>query len=400
MMKKSLLFVIESLVCAGAEKSLVTLLNLIDYSEYDVDLQLFAYGGEFEELLPQEVNLLPPLKYFAFTKGSVADKLKTRMNSEERKMLLARLRYSVRLRMGKYNNPQKAVLFWQSAGGCFERAQKRYDAAIAYAQGTPTFYVADCVNAEKKFAWVNVTYELSGKFRNFVADKYRVFDRIVCVSDSAQDTFKKVFYEHGEKSTVIYDINDGAFIARMTGIPSEVENDMHAEGVKILTVGRLAIQKGYDIALEACRILKECGVDFKWYVLGRGPLEGEIRQKIAEKEIGDRFILLGTRANPYPYYKQADIYVQTSRFEGFGLAIAEARMLNTPVVTTRFDAVYAQMVDGENGLVVDMTPEAVADGIERLMCDQALYEHICAFQSQEKKGNYEEIEKFYQLIEG
>lgn len=398
-MKKRLLFVIESLVCAGAEKSLVTLLRLLDYTKYEVDLQLFAYGGEFEELLPPEVNLLPALPYFTYASQPLGTLIKGCGKAETRRALVSRLRYSAALRAGTYNNPQKAVLFWQSAHRCFTPTEKTYDVAIAYAQGTPTFYVADCVRAKRKLAWVNVTYRPEGKWRDYVAGKYAAFDAVSCVSDSAQETFCAVFPEAAKKSTIIYDINDGSLMADMAQMENTAATDMSCGGVKLLTVGRLAPQKGYDIALEACRILKERDVDFCWYALGRGTLEQEIRQSMAEKEIEDRFVLLGTRANPYPYYKEADIYVQTSRFEGFGLAIAEARMLNTPVVTTRFDAVDAQMVDGENGLVVDMTAEAVADGIQRLLDDRALYAHIVDYQSREKKGNYEEIEKIYRLLE-
>ena len=54
--------------CAGAEKSLVTLLSLLDYSKYTVDLMLFGHGGVLEELVPKEVNILKPLKYTEFTK--------------------------------------------------------------------------------------------------------------------------------------------------------------------------------------------------------------------------------------------------------------------------------------------------------------------------------------------
>lgn len=399
-MKKKLLFVIESLVCAGAEKSLVTLLNLIDYSRYDVDLQLFSYGGEFEPLLPPEVNLLPPLKYFSFTSDSLANTCKHCRTADDWKMFYSRLRYSLAIRMGKFTHPQKSVLFWKNTHGCFDVSKQQYDIAIAYAQGTPTFYVGECVHATKKFAWINVTYRPTAKYREYISNQYRTFDKIVCVSDTSQATFQEVFSEHAHKSTVIYDINDGTFMSRMAEMSGNASIDMNTSAAKILTVGRLAPQKGYDIALEACRILKTRGVDFKWYALGRGALENEIKTQIAEKHLEDTFILLGTRANPYPYYKQADIYVQTSRFEGFGLAIAEARMLNTPVVTTRFDAVKMQMIDGENGLVVDMSPAAVADGIERLINDKTLYEHIREYQSHEPKGNYKEIGKFYQLIEG
>ena len=74
-------------------------------------------------------------------------------------------------------------------------------------------------------------------------------------------------------------------------------------------------------------------------------------------------------------------------------------MLNVPCVTTNFDMVYAQMINGENGLVVEMNAEAVADGITRLAMDSELYQHIKRFQEQEKKGNVEEIEKFYALLE-
>ncbi len=394
-MKKKLLFVIESLVCAGAEKSLVTLLNILDYSKYDVDLQLFAYGGEFQPLVPKEVNILPTLGYFKSATQSLA---KCFLGNP--KHAVSRLRYSLRLRSGCLTHPQKAVLFWQCAHNCFPQAEKEYDVAIAYAQGTPTFYVADCIKAKKKIAWINVTYKPDGVYREFIDRYYDKFDRINCVSESAHETFKEIFPERTHKSVVILDINDYSTIAKFAKLESSVNGYMNFNGTKILTVGRLAPQKGYDIALEACKILKERNVDFCWYVLGRGSQEQEIREYIKRHSLENHFILLGTRANPYPYYLNSDIYVQTSKFEGFGLAIAEARMLNIPVVTTRFDAVYAQMVENENGLVVDMTPEAVADGIERLISDKALYNHIREYQSQEKKGNTEEIEKFYELIEG
>ena len=104
--------------------------------------------------------------------------------------------------------------------------------------------------------------------------------------------------------------------------------------------------------------------------------------------------------NPYPYIKNCTLYVQTSRHEGYGLSIAEARILNKPVVTTEFDAVWNQMVHGNNGLVVRQDPIAVADAIERLLTDKQLYDHIVDYQMQEKKGNTEEIQKFYQLIGG
>lgn len=392
---KKLLFVIESLGIGGAEKSLVTLLNLLDYTKYEVDLQLFSYGGELEKMLPKQVNLLQPLPYYE----SLKESLRTYSFHNPLKYTKARLAYSTEIRKNELTNPEKAVVFWKTSHNCFEQNEKEYDVAIAYAQGTPTFYVADCVKAEKKYAWVNVTYKPDGVYREYILEKYHCFNKIVCVSDTTQSLFEEWFPELKGFTTVIRDIMDVDIISQMAEWKSDAEQDMAGGSIKLLTVGRLVKQKGYDIALDACEILKNRGLSFRWYILGKGYLEEEIRKVINEKQLNNHMVLLGTHSNPYPYFRQADIYVQTSRFEGFGIAIAEARILNVPVVTTEFDAVYTQMVNGENGLVVSVNAEAIADGVERLVTEKALYDHIKEYQSQEKKGNTEELNKFYQLIE-
>ncbi|HHW37923.1 MAG TPA: glycosyltransferase [Bacillales bacterium] len=396
-MKKSLLFVIDSLESAGAEKSLVTLLNLLDYSKFEVDLVLFAHGGLLEELLPNKVHILKPFKYTEFTRLGIKDAvIQSLKESKKFTMLYSRIKYSASIRKQKYSNAQKARVYWQSVSNVIEDNLKTYDIAISYAQGVPTFYVAEKVKAKKKFAWVNVSYRLDENDKAFQKGYYDQYDKIVAVSDSTKEILLETFPCYSDKVNVIYDINNPQFISDMAAIGEK--DDAPFGGIKILTIGRLAHQKGYDIALEACKKLKEKGIDFKWYALGKGPLESEIREYIKQNDLSDYFILLGVKANPYPYIKNSDIYVQTSRFEGFGLAIAEARMLNVPVVTTRFDAVYNQMVDGKNGLVVEMAADAVCDGVLKLINDVNLKDDIIQYLQSEKKGNVEEIEKFYQLI--
>ncbi|MFD0829835.1 glycosyltransferase [Neobacillus sp. M.A.Huq-85] len=395
-MKKKLLFVIDSLDCAGAEKSLVTLLSLIDYSKFSVDLKLFGYGGVLEELVPEEVTILKPLKYTGFTSLSIKDALKYSLKSLKFKMLISRIKYSLEIRKRKYSNPQKARVFWESVSNVIEHNPKEYDIAISYAQGVPTFYVADKIKAKKKFAWVNVSYRLGERDCKFQQQFYDQYNKIVAVSDSTKEIFLETFPNYNQKVDVIYDINNSNFISSMADIEEGFADNF--DGIRILTIGRLSNQKGYDIALEACKKLKEKGIKFRWYALGKGSLKEKIEKYIMENDLTKHFILLGVKANPYPYIKNADLYVQTSKFEGFGLAIAEARMLNIPVVTTRFDAVYNQMVDEKNGLVVDMNADAVFEGILKIINDNELRENIIRFLQTEKKGNIEEIEKFYKLI--
>ena len=395
-MKKSILFSIDSLHCAGAEKSLTTLLSLIDYSKYEVDLMMFGHGGVLEELLPEEVNILEPLKYTKFTEKSLKESIIYTLKKGTYKMLKSRLEFSIAIRNKQYTNAQKARILWQKTSNVIEHNPKKYDIAISYAQGLPTFYVADKINADKKFAWVNVSYRLEDEDKEFQSKYYDKYEKIIAVSHSAKDVFLETFPKYKDKVEIIYDINDFNLISKMANLENGYDDNF--DGVRLLTIGRLANQKGYDMALEACKILKDKGIKFKWYALGKGPLKDEIEKYIKENELQGYFNLLGVKSNPYPYIKGADIYVQTSRFEGFGLAIAEARMLNIPVVTTEFDAVYNQMVQGKNGLVVDMDSESIANGILKLINDEELRNSIVKYLKTEKKGNTEELEKFYELI--
>lgn len=398
-MRKKILFVIDSLICAGAEKSLTTLLSLIDYSKYEVDLQLFSYGGEFESFLNENVNLLPPFEYTNFIKKPLKEKVVSIMNIKNIKMLLMRLIYSTLLRINRnLNNIMIARIYWQTIGHCIENNPKEYDFAIAYAQGVPTFYVVDKVKANKKFGWVNVIYKLRGKEKDFQYNYYNKLDNIVTVSDTSYEVFSQIFPSMKSKIKIIWDINDYDFISEMAKKGKGYTDNF--KGKRILTVGRLnKWSKGFDITLETCKILKDKGVDFRWYAIGKGPFRDEIEMYIKENKLENHFILLGTTPNPYPFFKEADIYVQTSRHEGFGLTIAEARLLNIPVVTTEFDAVYNQMVQGKNGIVTKQDPKMVAEAIETLLNDNDLYNSIKKYLEEEKKGNAEEINKFYKMLE-
>ena len=220
--------------------------------------------------------------------------------------------------------------------------------------------------------------------KNLLHTKYVIksnkYNKIVAVSDSAKNIFLETFPKYTDKLEIIYDINDADFIKKMSD-QGQSYNDNYT-GLRILTIGRLANQKGYDMALEACKILKEKGIEFKWYSLGIGPLKEEIEKYINENNLENNFKLLGVKSNPYPF-----------------IAIAEARMLNKPVVTTRFDAVYNQMKDRKNGLVVDMNSQGIVNGILELINNKELTNEIISYLKTEKKGNTEELEKFYKLIE-
>lgn len=396
-MKKKILFVNESLALAGGEKSLIALLSMIDPNKYEVDLQLFSYGGDLDSFIPEYVNILTPIPYTEFAKNNWSNNIIQSLTSAIKiGYFVSKLKYSLSLRSGNYNHPEKAQLYWEAVESSISVKDKEYDVAISYAQGIPTYYVVDKIKAKKRVAWVNTNVEFPFKNKLFQKSYYEKYDVIVPVSEVTKEHLNLMFPQFNSKYYPILDIIDYASILKMAALKT-INFD---QGVlNILTVSRLnKYMKGFDITLKVCSILKDRGVNFHWYVLGEGPYRKEIEVFLENNQLNTFFTLLGTTNNPYPYFKNADIYVQTSRKEGFGLSIAEARLLNLPVVTTQFDTVFMQMVHGKNGLVVDIDPVAVADAIELLINNQQLYNSIVDYQKQEEKENYESVEKFDKLI--
>ncbi len=388
-MKKSILFVINSLCLGGAEKSLTSLLSTFDYDNYNVDLLMFRAEGMFLKLLPKEVNVLPELDFFK--NGSISAQL------NHPKYLISHLCASIGLRI----NNRKHILhasqcYWKYAGKAFNALEKKYDVAIAWGQGNPTHYVADNVRAEKKIAVINVNYEAAGYEKSFDYPFYQKYEYIIAVSDKLESIIAKIFPDFKHKIRTVYDINNAELIEKMSSAFNPFEN--YKSKLFLVTAGRLEAQKGYDLAIEAAKKLKDKGIDFKWFFVGEGSCREQLEAMIADYNLSEQVILVGAQDNPYVYMKNADIYVQTSRFEGYCLTLGEARILNKPVISTNFDVVYNQIRDGENGLIVDMNSTAISDAIEYLSNDKALQEHIIANLKKEKKGNIEEIKKIEKLI--
>lgn len=385
-MKKKLLFVIDKLACGGAEKSLISLLQMIDYNCYDVDLMIVKRGGVFEKYVPDKVHIL----------DYVATYIKdTFLKIVWDKMVDAYLSPQMRLN----NKRHHAEILWRKASWHYPKLQGSYDVAIAYQQGFPTFFLADRIDAKKKMAWVNVDVYAAGYDMNYCRQFYEQMDHVVAVSSELQKmmTIKSPWLK--DKLSCIYDIVNQDLIRQMA---SEQVNDLpfiNEDEITIVTVGRLAIPKNYPLAVDTAHVLKQRGVKFKWLFVGEGECRTSIEKMITDYDLQQEVFLLGLKENPYPYMSLADVYVQTSSFEGFGLTIAEAKILHKPVVSTDFDVVYNQVQDRQNGLIVSMTPESVADGITELLNNPELRSTIVSNLKNENNLTFEtEIQKFNSLV--
>lgn len=380
-MRRKVLFIIDSLGCGGAEKSMVSLLPLLDYSRLEVNLCIVSRGGVFENYLPPDVNLvsLPaPSRFCKFISNALFS--------------MARRCLSL-LNIKRHN----AELAWICKKPFFPDYKDKYDIAVAYHQGFPTYYVAEKVRAKRKWAWVNADLQQAGYRPKYNRPFYDRMTGVCAVSDSLPNMLANAGFVSPDKIRVIKDILNVDLIRRMANAP--MRTFATSAPVKILTVGRLAPPKNYPLAIEAARRLLNYGLFFVWVFVGEGEEHNNVDTLIKQNGLKKNIILAGLLPNPYPYFKACDIYVQTSSFEGFGLTISEAKILHKPIVTTNFPSAYDQIVDGENGLIAEMTPESVAEKIIRLIENPALKNRLIEnTHKEENRTAITESEKVNQLL--
>lgn len=383
----------NNLRVGGAEKALISLLQTFDYSLYNIDLLLFKKEGLFLNQVPKEVAILEEPSEYKFFDMSF---IKAILNA------LKLLRFDIvinRIAMAYLFKTEKNVAIreqklWKFLGKCLSPVCKKYDMAIGFLEKTPNYFCADKVTAAVKIGFVNNDYEKLEMNPKLDYDCFNKLNYIATVSEECLAALQRSFPNYLDKLLVIGNISTPRLILKLA---DETIEPLHS-GLKLITLGRLAPQKGYDLLVDAAHILKQKNINFKWYILGIGELQEELNSQILKFNLQDEIVFLGLKENPYPYIKQADIYVQPSRFEGKSLAIDEAKILHKPIIVTNFSTAKDQIISNENGLIVAMNSDAITNGILKLQNDGDLQNKFIENLSKEKMGNESEIEKIYTLI--
>lgn len=392
---KKILIHIGGLGAGGAEKSLVSFLNTLPKEQYEIDLMILNEGGLFRNLVPEYVNIVEtPFPYNCLGISPSNWNFYIRHNP---KFFIKKLCSLLKIRSNRHL-PVGQILWpiWRRDMKVFH---KKYDYAMSYIEGMPNYYIIDKVNAGRKILWIHNEYTKLGYDKEFDRPYFEKADAVVTISELCKNDLINNFPDLKYKFHILENITNPVIVRKMA---EEQIGDPMFNGkedvLKILSIGRLYPQKNYPLAIDAAKIIKDKGIDFKWYIIGEGVLRVEIEKQINVLSLQDNITLLGLRSNPYPYIKQCDIIVQSSLFEGKSIAIDEAKILCKPIVATNYPTVYDVISDNKNGLITEMTPEALAEKIITLYNDKDLRETLSNNLKEEAIDNTSEIENYIELI--
>lgn len=398
-MKKKLLIVSHALELGGAERSLIGLLDALDPQIWDIDLFLLRHEGELMGDIPKYVTLLPEVPAYTVLARPMKDTLR------EGHVLLTAARMAGRIAAGRYTKKHH----YTDSGVALEyshkytcplmpaiQTNKEYDLAISFL--TPHYFVAKKVRAKQKIAWIHTDYSRVQVNIPSETAMWSAYDHIASISDAVTESFLKTFPALKHKIVLIENILPARYVKKQAeAFPAEPE--MPADGVRLLSIGRFCYQKNFENVPDICSQLIQSGQDVYWYIIGYGPDEQLIRQRIADAGMEEHVILLGKRENPYPYIKACDLYVQPSRYEGKSVTVREARMLGKPVVITRYTTSVSQLEDGVDGVIVPMDNEGCAKGIADLLRNPAKMARLTACCRQRDYTNAAEVQKLNALME-
>lgn len=397
---KSILIFSHAMEIGGAERALLGLLENIDTTEYKVDLFLMRHQGELMKYIPDSINLLPELPQYA----SLAVPFTTVLKKGQVKVAWGRVqgKQKAKKRVQELGLPQDNDVALEyshkyTVDAMPRISEKEYDLAISFL--TPHYFVAEKVTAKKKIAWIHTDYSIVSVDKESQLKMWDNYDVIASISDKVTDSFVKTFPELDKKVQVIQNIMPMKYMMALKD-EYEVEDEMPTDGcVKLLSIGRFCTAKNFDNVPKICKLIREKGIDVKWYLIGYGGDEELIKSKIAEAGMQEYVIILGKKENPYPYIKACDIYVQPSRYEGKCVSVIEAQILNKPVVITDYATAKSQLQDGVDGVIVFLDNKKCAEDIANVVRDKELQNQLI---ENTKKHDYtyaNEVKKIYQIIE-
>lgn len=331
---KKILFLIPTLGGGGAERVLVNLVNNLDKDKYDITIKT---------LFKSDVNA----KYL----------------NKDIKYLEGRLpQFRGNTRVLRLFSPKFLYKFF---------IKEKYDLVVSYLEGPTARIVAGCPDESTKLiCWIHVEQltekALAHSFKSVAeAQKcYGRFDTTVCVAETVKQDFISLS-KVKKPCVVLYNTNEDE---KILSLAQDSINGDFSDEINVVSVGRLTEQKGFDRLIKVHKRILEQGIKHNVYILGTGDSFEKLSQLVKNYDLENSFHLFGFKDNPYKYVKNADLFVCSSRREGFSTAVTESLILGTPVVSTCCSGSYELL--GENdeyGIVTENSEQGVYEGMLKML---------------------------------
>lgn len=347
-MKKKILIRIGSLRHGGAEKVLVTFFKNLPADKYEVDLLLNLYSGKYLADVPDWVNVMFLNRGEMITTNRPKDLPKKAYRVLYQQLLK---RYPKILYKTKLKN-------------------KQYDIEFAAIHGFMDEILNSPLRSSKKLMWIhNDLTQVSG----YTPEKIRRFfkyDKVMVISEKIQDTFLSLAKNEEEKEKIVRIYNPLDTFEILTKSEKPVVNYKFDESVPtFISVGTVFPQKGFDRLLRAHKRLLEEGLRHKILIVGDGYDFENIKKLKSELSADETTTMLGFTDNPYPYFKKADFYILSSRYEGFPTVLFEAITLRKNIIATDVSGVSEMLESGKLGLITDNSEEGIYHGMRQALTD-------------------------------
>lgn len=331
--KTKILFAIPSLLVGGTERQLIKQLNLFDKDKFDIHLlTLFSYDDvpNLQDKIPEYIKLY-------------------NLNLNKKIYFTGILKVKNIL---KKINPDVVISSAFSANTIFRILQ-------------PIFNYK-CIAREH-----NIYYEK--KWWQKLLDKILASrsHKIVAVSKSVAEFSSRQAGIPIEKFEVIH---NGVEIDFINNFRNSNPKDFLRQKLGIqqdetifLNVGRLKKQKQQDILIESFKNVVLLNQKAKLFIVGRGPEENYLKQKIAENKLQNNVFLTGYTEDVYDYYGASDVFVLSSKYEGFPNVAIEAMAFGLPVISTKVPGVDEFLIDGQNGFLLEDSIENFSDVMKKFL---------------------------------
>lgn len=383
---KKIIFVIDEFLTGGVETSFINLIKNGLNDNYDIELHILNQNHEIMLNMPEKVKIVHIKNNINILSDSLKKDFKAMLLNKDLLYLLKRIIISIGYRFGKnYDLLIADYLFPnQESNSC--------DVCIVLKENEPTLYYAlKKIESSKTVCFFHTAAYLNKKYA--VIYQSKAVEEILTVSEGNKQFLVEKMPKTEPKIKVIHNIVPQQEIREKAECTVEIEGFLNS-AFNIISVCRINKEKGIDTIVSTAERLNARGIEFKWYVLGpfdHGNTEEYWENICRTKKIEDKLIFLGECKNPYPYIKKASLLVNASRIESFGMAIREAQILGTPVISTDTYGGNELIVDNITGVIVPVDDDKkMADEIEKFIDDS---EVLARFKKNLMKEKFDETDK-------